>query len=139
MAKERTGIMRRVFEEVWNQKKLDVIKETHSPDFVWHGPPTQGEHRGQEAYRQYVLGVIGPFPDMRFVIEDEILAGDREVIRWSETATHKGEFKGVTPTGKTATNSGISIVRLSGGKIVEEWVRWDVLDMMQQLGAVPTT
>ena len=139
MAKQKTGKMRRVFEEVWNQKRLDLINETHAPDFVWHGPPTQGEHRGPAAYREFVAGLIKVYPDMHFVIEDEITTGDREVIRWAETGTQASEFMGVAPTGKKVINSGISIVRLSRGKIAEEWVRWDTMDMMQQLGAIPPT
>jgi steroid delta-isomerase-like uncharacterized protein len=137
MAKEKTGVMRRVFEEVWNRGKLDVIGETHAKDFVWHGPPTQGEHRGPQAYRQFVAAVLDAFPDSHFEIEDEILSGDREVIRWAEIGTHKKVWWGVDATGRKVTNSGISIVRVSGGKIAEEWVRFDVLDVMQQLDAIP--
>lgn len=57
--------------------------------------------------------------------------------RWTGTGSHRGELMGIQPTGKHATVSGMTISRLSGGKIVEEWSNWDTLGLMQQLGVVP--
>jgi predicted ester cyclase len=45
---------------------------------------------------------------------------------------------GIAPTGKQVTATGILIYRITGGKIVEEWLQYDVMGLMQQLGAVPT-
>jgi predicted ester cyclase len=50
--------------------------------------------------------------------------------------THEGEFRGIAPTGKQITVTGIGIFRFSDGKVVESWDNFDQLGMMQQLGVV---
>ena len=76
------------------------------------------------------------FPDLRFNVEDLIAEGESVTARWSCRGTHKAELNGIAPTGKQITISGISVVRFSSGKMVEGWVNWDALGMMQQLGVV---
>ena len=61
----------------------------------------------------------------------------RLAYRFSMGGTHKGEFMGIAPTNKQSQLTGISIERLAGGKVVETWVNWDALGMMQQLGVIP--
>ena len=72
-------------------------------------------------------------------MEDQLSDGEHQVVsRWTLKGTHQGEFLGIAPTGKRVSISGISIHRISGGKIVAEWQEWDSLSLMQQLGVVPT-
>jgi steroid delta-isomerase-like uncharacterized protein len=137
MGNDIAALMRRLFEEVWNQQKLDVIDETHARDFVFRGPPTQKEYRGPEGYRELAKTYITIFPDLHFAVDDQIISGDRVAVRWTATGTHKGEMMGIARTGREVKNVGIAILRISGGKIAEEWVRWDTLDMLQQMGAIP--
>jgi predicted ester cyclase len=77
------------------------------------------------------------FPDMHYTVEDLIAEGDKVVCRWTVRATHQGEFMGVPATGKVVTWTGISITRFAGGKDVEDWESFDMLGLMQQLGAIP--
>ena len=63
--------------------------------------------------------------------------GDFVVTRWTARGTHDGELFGIAPTGNAVTTSGISIVRVADGKIVEDHTQWDALGLMQQVGAVP--
>jgi len=52
--------------------------------------------------------------------------------------THSSEFMGVPPTvNRRVTMSAIDIVRVAGGKITESWYGEHLLELMQQLGAVP--
>ena len=69
--------------------------------------------------------------------EDVFAEGDRVVVRFTAKGTHKGDLMGVAPSGKPIVVTGISIVRIAGGKIVEEWESFDQLGMMQQIGAIP--
>jgi len=62
------------------------------------------------------------------------VSGDSMIVRWTITATHAGNLRGLPPTGKPLRFSGIAIDRVANGKIVEEWVYFNVLDLMQQLG-----
>ena len=133
---ENKAIVRRGFEEVWNQKKLDVIDEILAADYVGHMPGSP-ELQGTEDYKQFVTMYQNAFPDNQFTIEDQITEGDKVVTRWTASGTHKGELMGIPPTGLKSTVAGITIDRIAGGKIVEEWTSWDTLGMLQQLGVIP--
>jgi steroid delta-isomerase-like uncharacterized protein len=77
------------------------------------------------------------FPDIQFSIEQLIAEADRVAIRWTWQATHTGAFRGIPPTGKHVTNSGIAIYQLADHKIVRNWVETDRLGALQQLGTIP--
>jgi predicted ester cyclase len=77
------------------------------------------------------------FPDMRLTIEDIIAEGETVIARWSCRGQHKGELNGIAPTGKQVAFTGVTIARFAGGKMVEGFVNWDALGLMQQLGVVP--
>ena len=78
------------------------------------------------------------FPDFHVTIEDQIAEGDRVATRWTMRGTHEGEFRGISPTGKQITVTGIGIFRFSDGKVVESWDNFDQLGMMRQLGVIPS-
>jgi steroid delta-isomerase-like uncharacterized protein len=92
---------------------------------------------GPEGLKQLVMMYRTGYPDLVFTIEDLLADGDKVIVRWSCAGTHRGELMGIPATGKRTTTSGISISRFEGGKVVEEWVRWDALGWLQQLGVVP--
>ena len=64
--------------------------------------------------------------------------GDKVVTRFEFTGTHKGEFVGIPGTGKQFSISGIDIVRITDGKLMERWENADGLGMMRQLGVNPS-
>lgn len=138
MSNENIELTRRIFNEVWNQKKLDLIDELVSPDYVHHDSGTATVQAGIEGYKQFVRLFQNAFPDIRFTIQDEISEGDKVVIRWTVTGTHRGDLPDLPASDKTISLSGISIARLRDGKGVESWNNWDGLGMMQQL-AGPTS
>jgi len=133
---ENKAIVRRLFEELWNQGKLDVAGEIFANDYIFHGP-VAGEVRGPEGFKQFVSMYLTSYPDLQFAIEDQIAEGDKVVTRWTATGTHKGELMGISPTSVRMTVTGIVIGRIAGDKIVEDWADWDALGMLRQLGVVP--
>ena len=135
MAKDNREKSRRIFEEVWNQKKVEQINELVATDYIHHDVQSP-DQKGIEAYKQFVDLYLNAFPDIHFNIEDEISDGDTVVIRWTVTGTHNGDLPSLPRTGKPISVTGITIARLSDGKFVESWNNWDALGMMQQLGAV---
>ncbi len=138
MSEENEALVRRYFEEIWDKGNLDLIDELFTTNFVRHGPTaTEGEVRGLEGFKGVVSMYRTAFPDLRVPIEDLIAEGDRVVSRWTARGTHQGELMGIAPTGNQASVSGIIVDRISGGRIEEEWVEYDTLHLMQQLGAVP--
>ena len=135
MAKNNSS--RRIFNEVWNEKKLSVIDELIAADYAHHDPQSPNVQRGIEGYKQFVNFYLSAFPDIRFTIDDEIEGENLVVTRWTVTGTHLGDMPGLPRTGKPILLTGITIARLSDGKVVESWNNWDALGMMQQLGAIP--
>ena len=76
-------------------------------------------------------------PDFRVTIDEMVAEGDKVVTRWTVRGTHQGELMGNAPTGNQITFTGYLFDRISGGKIDEEWVDYDTLHVMQEIGGVP--
>ena len=138
MATDNKELARRLYEELWNQHRPEAADELLSPDYVSHDPQSPTALKGLEGYKDAVRYYLNAFPDLHFTIEDQICEGDIVVTRWTSTATHKGDLAGIPATGRRISNSGIICYRVKDGKFVESWSNWDVLGMMQQLGAVPS-
>jgi steroid delta-isomerase-like uncharacterized protein len=113
-----------------------ALEEVLAANTVDHNP-TPGQAPGLEGVKQ-VFGMFRTaFPDLRFTVEDIIAEGDKVVSRITAHGTHKGDFQGIPPTGKQTTQTGIDILRIAGGKVVERWGEFDNLGLMQQIGVVP--
>ena len=96
--------------------------------------------RGWEEYKQLETMLWKAFPDFHVTIEDIIAKGDKVCVRIKVTGTHKGEYRGITPTGKKVEVRGVQIYRIVDGKAVEGWTdhnfHLDQLDSMKQLGVI---
>ena len=92
---------------------------------------------GLEGVKQMVTMTRTAFPDVQSIIDDVIVEGDKVAVRWTVRGTHRGELRGMPPTGKQVTLTGITISRFAGGKVVERWDGYDRLGMYQQLGLIP--
>lgn len=137
MSEQNKMIARRFFEEIESQGKLAVVDELLAHDFVNHTP--FGEMHGIESAKQFGSMLRTAFPDMQVTVEDQIAEGDRVATRWTCRGTHQGEFQGVPPTSKRVEITGMVISRIANGKIVEQWGNPNLLGLMQQIGAVPTS
>ena len=85
-----------------------------------------------------ILDFRTAFPDFRVTNDDIIAAADRAILRWSAHGTHQAELAGIPPTGKPVKVTGIDILRIANGKIVERWAEDNGLELMQQLGVIPS-
>ena len=133
---DNKALLRRFYDEVINKKNLAAIDEFIDPQMVDHALPP-GMPAGIEGQRQVLSMYSTAFPDTHFTVEDMIAEGDKVVVRLSMSATQQGAFLGQPPTGKHVTFTGIDIIRIAGGKLVERWAETDMLGMLQQLGVVP--
>jgi steroid delta-isomerase-like uncharacterized protein len=129
------AIARRYLEAVWNERNLAVIDEVIAPDCVQHNA---GVPPGREGIIQFFRMIDTAFPNARVTIEDMIAEADRVVWRFSIRATHTGPFQGIPPTGRSVTITGMNIVRMADGQVVESWGQQDNLGLLQQLGVLPT-
>jgi steroid delta-isomerase-like uncharacterized protein len=125
-------VVRRIYEEVVNAQRLDLIDDYFSPDYVNHKTPG-----GREGTRQLFAMLFAAFPDVQVSIDSVCGAGDRVWVRITMRGTHRGTFMGAPATGKTFAATTLNEVRLEDGKVVEEWGVTDTLAMMQQLGFLP--
>jgi steroid delta-isomerase-like uncharacterized protein len=137
MSAANKAIVQRLYEEVWNRRKLEVIKEIISPSHALQAPNMSGSSIGPEAYKRNVRAFLAGFPDLRWSIEDTIAEKDKVVACWTISGTHKGDYLGIPATNKKVSVEGITIHNVAGGKIMDSYSNWDVLGMMQQLGVVP--
>jgi len=119
---ENKALVRRVFEESWSKGNISVLDEFLDPDFVWHDTISTHRTHNTETYKGAISTINDVFPDFHFTIEDIIIAeGDRVVTRWTACGTQKRRFGGVSPTDKPLKIEGVTISRIVGGKIIEEW------------------
>jgi len=137
MSEHNKAIVRRLFAELWNNGNLSVADEIFAPTYTHHDPSTPDFGKGPDSEKRRASLYRNAFPDIHLTIEDVIAEGETVMTRWSCRGTHKGDLNGMAPTGKHITLSGVTIARVSNGKIVEGYVNWDALGMMQQLGVVP--
>ena len=135
---QNVAIMKRWFEEVWNQGRLETVHELLAPHATGFG---QGGHgtgvRGPADFIPFVKRLRGAFPDIRTTVEDVVGEDDRVVVRWTATMTHTGNDLGVPASGRRATITGMTMVRFCEGQIVAGWDNWDQLALLQQLGIIP--
>jgi steroid delta-isomerase-like uncharacterized protein len=137
MSENNKAIVRRLLEEFWNKGNLSLADELFGPNYEHHDASTPDFGRGPESEKKRATLYRTAFPDVRLTIEDIIAEGETVMTRWSCRGTHKGDLRGIAPTGKQINISGVTIARLANGKFVEGWVNWDALGLMQQLGVVP--
>ena len=134
MSEENKALARRGWETLADNP--DVLDEVYAPDVVWHEPDQ--EIRGLEQAKQFVSTYETAFPDMNVTVEDVIDEGDKVVTRVTLRGTHQGQTEEFgPPTGRQVELKGITISRIEGGKIVEDWDAYDNLSAMQQLGLAP--
>ena len=135
MSEQNKIVVRRALEEGYNQGNLDVVDELVSSNFVAH--VGSEEIHGPAGMKQFVASLRAAFPDLQLSIEDQVAEGDRVVTRWTAHGTHTGPFRGIPPTGKPGTMTGIDIDRNVDGRPIECWTNTDDLGLLQQLGVVP--
>jgi predicted ester cyclase len=141
-AEDNGDLVRRSIEELWNEGRLDRVEQLFTSDYTLHvlyagDAPGLGGHLG---VRQRIAMWRVIFPDVRVTIEDLVVADNRVVARWTGRATDsEHHWWGPLATGKRVRWAAITISRVAGGKIAEEWLAWDRLDLWQQLEAAPPT
>jgi len=133
-AEENLAIAHHFFDSVWDKGDDSVLDKHLAEAFIEHFP---GMESGRDGFRRTAQVFRAAFPDIRLTIEDEFASGDRVVHRWVWRCTHRGDLFGIAPTGNRLEFTGMTIVRLENGVIVERWSNIDSLTMFQQMGALP--
>jgi steroid delta-isomerase-like uncharacterized protein len=131
-------LLRQWVDEGWNNGNLSLVNHIFSPNHIMHDPSLPEQKLvGQEPFKSFVGSLRSAMPDLRVTIEDVVAQGDKIAWRWTITGTQKGEVMGIPPSGNPVKVTGIIISRFENGKWAEDYVSWDVLGFLQQIGAFP--
>jgi len=132
---ENKRTVRRLYKEVGNDGRLEVIDEIARPDHIEHNP-FPGQSQGRNGLKQRISMVRAAF-DPEFTIEHLIAEGDKVVVMWTNRGTHLGEWFGFQPTGKSVTTHGVDIHLLRDGRLAEHWDVVDITNFLVQVGVLP--
>jgi predicted ester cyclase len=131
------------WQDLWNGD-LAVADGIIAPDFVAHFAPvgnSPAEVRGPEGLKRWIGGNLAAFADYGFASTVGPLAdGDMVAGRWVFRGAYAGGIPGASPdaVGERVEYAGIDILRVENGRIVEYWLCADILQMLQQVGAIPS-
>jgi steroid delta-isomerase-like uncharacterized protein len=133
---ESRDVMHRWFEEVWHKGREEAIDELFAEEGVAHGLFDENgeELRGPAGFKPFFRKFRDAFPDIHVAIEDCICEGDRAAARCVVRATHAGEGLGVAATNNPVEFTGMCIIRVRDGQIVEAWNNFDFASLNQQIG-----
>jgi len=134
MTESDRDLGQRWFELVWNQGRRESIADLLAPHAVIHDGGI--DTTGPDGFHQFYDRIRASFSDLHVTVDDSVAEGDKICVRWSCTATHTGHGLGIAPTGVKIHVTGISIIRVAAGRIVEGWQNWDMLGMMEQIKGV---
>ena len=137
MTQDNEALTRRWFEEVWNRGRAEAIDEMFAADGLAHGLSDDAEPlRGPAAFKGFHMKFREAFPDIVVTVEDTIAEGDKIAARCTVRGKHTGDTLGFAATQAPMEITGIAIVRIKDGKIVEAWNNFDFMTMYKQLGAI---
>lgn len=134
---QNKAIVRRNYDELWNQRKFDLVDELYAPGSVSTGaggdrPP------GPDGFKQLMQSYLSSFPDLHFTVETMIAEGDYVATVWSVSGTYQGGALNLPASamGQRTQQRGITVNRLKDGKIVEGFNSMDQLEMLKNLGVM---
>jgi predicted ester cyclase len=126
-------VVRKSFDEFWSAGRLELAQELLAPDHVHH-IADQDVH-GPDAVKEMARSLREAFPDLRFLLEDLLMDADKVAVRWTALGRHAGPLGDLQATGRRARWTGIDLVRLRDGQIVELWASADAMGLYEQLTA----
>jgi predicted ester cyclase len=135
-AEANKSLVRRYYEEVLNGGETGLLDELAVPDYDEHSP-FPGQPNGIEGLKARVGAILASFRPV-FTLHEVVAEGDLVVVHWTNNGTHAGEFMGIPPSNRPVTLSGVDIHRLRDGRMAEHWHVIEELQLLQQLGVIPT-
>jgi len=132
---EHRRLARRLPEEIASKGAIDGVNELFAEDVVAHISPL-GEARGRDEFRELPQRMRGAFPDLEATVEEIVAEGDHVAMRVTLVGTHRGQFMGVDPTGRSFEIEHAIFVRFDDDVIVELWGQLDAFELFRQLGVL---
>ena len=128
-------LIHRIFDEVINDGRMDVLPELFTEDFVDHGP--MGDLSGRDVFAQLVEQWHSAVPDVHCEVENVIVAGDRAAWLVRTTGTHTGDGLGFPATGRSFETVSPNLGTFRDSKATEHWAEQGMFSMLVQIGVIP--
>lgn len=136
MSEANKAVVRRIYDELFNQGRLEVVDEVIHADAVEHSPPPNATGDTREDLKAFATLVREAFAGVSFTPVTEVAEGDRVVVQWEMVGTHQGEFLGLAPSGEQVTVRGVDIITVVDGKCTDHW-GWDDSWQLMMAGGGP--
>ena len=131
-AQVNIDLIRRAF-SAFNAADLDRCVTLLTEDFAINLAGMPSQMRGREAWKSNAEVMQTAFPGIQAQIDDIFGAKDRVAVRLTFRGTHRGEFLGITPTGRDVVFTSLELYRVVDGQLAEEWISSDLTTLMRQL------
>lgn len=135
MGVDPATVVGRYIAECWNHGRIDLVDELVAPDFVDHLPFDDDLPEGNQGLKAAIRLVRMAFGDLHLLVEDMIAEDDRVVIRFRLEGTHNGRLAGRLASLKRVMITGMAIYRVENFQIADQWCMFDLIGLMQQIGA----
>lgn len=137
MSEDNKSLIKRWFEEVWNKGRTEAIDEMFATDGIAHGlADGGGDVIGPAQFKSFHATFRGAFPDLVVEVQETVAEGDKVVARCVVRGRHEGNTLNIAATHSPVEFTGVAIVRIQDGKIVEAWNNFDFMTLYRQLGAI---
>jgi predicted SnoaL-like aldol condensation-catalyzing enzyme len=125
--------VQQVFEKVWNQGDTSTADQIFADNYVAHIADIPSPINSVDEFKQFVALFRALSPGICFTIEDQVAEGDKVATRWSARLQTSG-----SPAAESADEgtlvTGMSMHRMTDGKLVESWDNWDSMTAFQSMG-----
>ena len=143
MSESNKAVLRRHFEEVLNQGKLDVIDEIYGDAYVLDAPvqtdgsaSAHGQTVGRDGLKRRVTLFRTGFPDIHFTVDNILAEADKVAVQYTFKGTHTGQFLELEPSGHCISVTGMLIAKVVDGRIESAYSVFDNGEMMKQLAVI---
>jgi len=127
------GLLRDMVEEIWNQHDPNAITKYYADD-IRYDSPASGSRYGIQGVRQHVLSLLNGYPDLCIRVQNIWVRGSDVFVHCTLSGTNSGNIYGIPPTFRVVSYDMLSHVQIRNGKICNETVYFDFLDVHRQLG-----
>ena len=130
------AVIQRLIGEFVNDNHYDLADDIFTEDYTRHDPASPESETGPGPWVESMQDLHQAFPDGEVHIGELVAEGDLVAFEGTMTGTHRDDFRGIEPSTTSIEVQGTAMHRVTGGQIAETWATWDVLGLLQQIGAV---
>lgn len=124
------ALLAHAWEIGWNQGDTEAFREFFAPGYVRHSYAGDADI---DLVCQHIREMHAAFPDISINFDDIVADGGSVAVRWTATASHKGDFLSIPPTYRPVEVAGMTFSKISEGRFIEEWATWSPGEMLRHL------